>query len=116
MSFEYACPEVPSCDYCPSNKILVTCTPDSTEEGIGSAPDAYDRILRRIQLPKPIHVELIVVLQQILQASFNVSADIEPHGDIGAILNAPFAPLFDLIPGDDIPADAGIFATIEPVP
>lgn len=114
MVLRYNCPDVPSCDYCPSNKILLKFSPESVDTGIEAAADVYDRILRRLTLPKPIHVELIAVLVQELAAGFDLDATIEPHGDIGAILLAPFSPNFDEIPGDDIPLDDGIIATIDP--
>lgn len=114
MSHKYHCPEVPTCDYCPSNKVLVRITP----EDVGSAEDLeglFNRALRRMELPKPIHVEVILLVQQVLEASFSLGATIEPHGDIEAVLLAPFGALFDELEAD-LPewTDVGIGATIEP--
>lgn len=74
---KYVCPTQLSCDYCGSNKILVTIrATDITAE----APHAIDklatRIARRLETVKPIHVELVYILDDSHLAGFGAGEGI----------------------------------------
>jgi hypothetical protein len=75
----YECPLQLSCDYCASNKILIT-----IDEGtiVGdpaiSVQKALERVYRRLNTePKPIHVELVPIYTGTQAASFDLQAIVE---------------------------------------
>jgi hypothetical protein len=114
-TLEYQCLELGSCDYCKSNKIGIIIEPGTISEELGVA---IERVLQRVLVrlnehPKPIHVELVIIFKQTLEATLTLSAEITPNTVVAPTLMAPLAAFFDDIPADDIPLDIDILAEVE---
>lgn len=114
-TLEYQCLELGGCGYCKSNKIVVEIEPGDIAAELGVA---VERVLTRVLLrlnehPKPIHVEIIPVFKQQLEATLLLTAEITPNIEVSPLIMAPLAAFFDDIPADDIPLDIDIIAEVE---
>lgn len=70
-SLEYICPEQITCDFCRSNKVLVTAsTPYSLEKGL-------DRLRDRLEQGKPAHAEIVENFGVEVNASLNLTATVD---------------------------------------
>lgn len=76
-TLRYVCPTQLSCDYCGSNKILVTVqAADISAEAPHATDKLATRIARRLETVKPLHVELVYILDDSLLAGFGAGEDI----------------------------------------
>lgn len=113
--FVYECDVLPSCDYCGSNKILVTITlgPDLAAQTGLAVENILQRALERIEQIKPAHVELVIRFVQSVSATLTLTANIEAHPAIYASLIVLMSPLYDALPGDDFVTDDGLMASLD---
>jgi hypothetical protein len=114
-TLEYQCLELGGCGFCKSNKIVVEIEPGDIASELGVA---VERVLTRVLLrlnehPKPIHVEIVPVFKQVLEATLTLSAEITSNIEVSPAIMAPLAAFFDDIPADDLPLDVDILAEIE---
>jgi hypothetical protein len=113
---QYVCPVALGCDYCAASVVLLTIEPDLGDRPTPQEVERFsERLLQRLEEVRPEHVTLIPRFTGSLSASFALTATIEAHV-YGADLYASFAPHFDQIPADVIPADQGILVTVEVPP
>lgn len=105
-------------DYSPSNKILVSVELGPTLAGVVGLPteNILQRALERIEQAKPIHAEVVFRFVQTTSTdNLNITATIDPHAWISAILDASVQPYFDVVDGDVQEADKGLFASVETI-
>lgn len=111
----YDCSPIFNCDYCPSNKVLLTMEAGDIFDDVQNTIALeliLSRMLDRIGQVTPAHVETIVRFSTELVASFSLSAYV---GTMNTLV-APFTPYFDEILGDVIPLDGGGFGAYVEVP
>lgn len=115
--FRYACTEALSCEYCASNKILITIEvgPELSTATGAEVENLLQRALDRMEQAKPLHVEFIVLFRRTHDALLTLTAEVETHPDIGAFLTAYLVPHFDDIEGDVMEADHGLYGSVEPI-
>jgi hypothetical protein len=112
--WRYSCPENSTCSYCASSTILVT-----AEVGaVASEPPLaqqklWERLFTRLLQVKPAHVRMIFQRQQILEATWTITAEVEAIGTAEAIMYAPFTVIDGDVPEDTYPADTAIKAVVE---
>jgi hypothetical protein len=113
--FRYDCPTNLHCGYCGSNKILLSVAlgPELSAELGLAVENILARAIERVEQAKPAHVEIVQRFVRELTAPLTLSASVEPHPWIFAILYAPLSPYYDDIPGDDLVPDFYLFATLE---
>ena len=111
----YQCKTELRCDYCGASTVAVTLELGSlaAERGI-----SIERVLERVLIreneePKPAHVELILILKQILEATLEFEAEMITGREVAPPLLAPLGAFFDDIEADVIPADHGVGAEVE---
>jgi len=113
--FHYECPTNLHCGYCGSNKILLSIAlgPELSAELGLAVENILQRAIERVEQAKPAHVEIVQRFTRDLTATLSLSASVEPHPWIFAILYAPLSSYYDDIPGDDLIPDFFLFATLE---
>lgn len=76
----YRCPVILTCDYCASNKILITIAEGTiVSDPALSQQKADDRVYRRLlDEPRPIHVELVPRFEGSHLAALTIGAVLEP--------------------------------------
>ena len=113
----YTCVEALSCEFCASNKILITIEvgPELITATGAEVENLLQRALDRMEQAKPIHVEFVVLFRRTHDALLSLTAEVETHPDIGAFLTAYLVPHFDDIEGDALEADHGLYGSVEPI-
>jgi len=113
----YACTEALSCEFCASNKILITIEvgPELATATGAEVENLLQRALDRMEQAKPIHVEFVVLFRRTHDALLTLTASVETHLDIEAFLTAYLVPHFDDIEGDVLDADHGLYGSVEPI-
>ena len=113
----YVCSENSSCSYCASNKILISIElgPELSSSTGLEVENILQRALDRMEQAKPLHAEFVVVFRRTIDAGVTITASVETHPDVGAMLTAYFQPHYDDIEGDVQEADHGVYGSVEPV-
>ncbi len=110
----YKCPVSLSCGYCGASKVFAQI--EATAALLSETGSAVERILERVLLRledvTPAHVELIALFRQTVDASLTLTATVSGE-EIDASLLAPLSAFYDEIPGDELPGDTVLTATIE---
>lgn len=70
-SLEYLCPNLETCDYCKSNKVLI----DATTPLAMEAP--FERLIDRLDQVRPAHVEFVKILGVTAEAVLSLTATVE---------------------------------------
>jgi len=114
-TLEYQCLELSICGYCKASKIAIVIETAGIAAELGIAVErVLERVLFRLnEHPKPIHVEIIPIFKTTLEATLNLSAEIDAGLVIFPKLEAPLTAHFDDYPADDIPLDVAIIAEVE---
>jgi len=113
----YVCSTDFTCGFCGSNKLLLNIEVGAelaTATG-AEVENLLQRALDRMEQAKPLHVEFVVVFARTHDALLSLTASVEPHPDIGAILTAYLTPFFDDIEGDVQECDHGLYGSVEPI-
>lgn len=113
-TLNYQCLDLADCGWCGSSAVAVVLEEGSiaTEAGV-QVERVLERVLIRLaQHPRPIHVRLIPIFKRILEATWDMTAEIEAF-EIFSTLYAPFGAYYDEIPADDIPGDYAVLAEVE---
>jgi hypothetical protein len=106
-TLRYDCPVVPSCGHCAASAVLIKIGFGSIANEAGLAIEkATERLLRRLNEVRPLHVRLIVLLGATLRASLTLSARIDTSVTTGAALYAPLTAYFDDVALDDMALDS----------
>ena len=113
--FDYECPVILDCDFCASNKILLSIELGPALEGLTGLPteNILARALERVEQVKPAHVEVIQRFIRTIEADLFLTASVEPHPFLYAILYARLAPYYDDFPADWFTPDFFLLATLE---
>lgn len=112
---EYQCQEEGDCRYCRSSVVAIVLEYGSVlDDGAVALERVLERLIDRLSnLAKPKHVRLLPILQQTLEASLSISAEIDANIEIYPTLIAPVTALYDVVAGDDIACDVAILAEVE---
>jgi hypothetical protein len=114
-TLNYECLEQASCGYCGASAVAVEIEEDSIAGEVGVAVErVLERVLARlVQHPKPAHVRLIPIFKRILEASLNITAEVEGPVYVQNLL-APLGLYFDTLgDADAVPLDQTILAEVE---
>jgi hypothetical protein len=113
----YTCSEALSCEFCASNKILITLEvgPELATATGAEVENLLQRALDRMEQAKPVHVEFVVLFRSTHDALLTLTAEVETHPDIEAFLTAYLVWHFDDIEGDALEADHGLYGSVEPI-
>lgn len=105
-TLRYNCPVQLSCDYCGSNRVLVTLTAGSILDEIGVATEAaLERVLKRMEDVVPAHVVLVPKYSQSIEASLSLSMNMTISA-INHVLYMPKDAYYDDVQADILVADA----------
>jgi len=107
---QYQCREEGSCDYCAASVAVAVIEIGSVADETGVAIErVLERVIQRLQtMPKPAHVRLVPIFKQTLEASLNITAEIDPGKEVFPTLLASLQAYYDDIPADDIPVDSAV--------
>lgn len=110
----YVCPKSDLCSYCGAAKIAIGLTLGDLAGETGVALErVLERIRARLDEAVPAHVEVIYILSYELEAVWGMSASIDDTPLAFGDWLAPFTAYYDEVPGDEIPTDTTIYATID---
>lgn len=104
-TIRYECSIVPFCDYCAASLILIRLSAGTISSETGVAVEAvFDRVLARMEEVLPIHVLLVPVFSQTVEATLTLQASVETS-EVLAMIMIPKDAYFDAYPADILVAD-----------
>lgn len=103
---KYSCPVNAFCFYCPSSKIYLFIETGSINDDTDKQKEnSFFRLLNRLNLVKPIHVEFIPALATTIDVTIDISVDIVEFLSSGEEIFVGLSTYFDILPADIIPVD-----------
>lgn len=104
-TIRYVCPTTSFCDYCAASLILIRLSAGTIVSDTGVALEAvFDRVLARMEEVLPIHVLLVPIYSQTIEATLTLQASVEPS-EVLSMIMVPKDAYFDVYPADILVAD-----------
>jgi len=105
-----------TCGYCPASAVGLIITYGTVASEAGLAIErATERLIRRFEEVRPIHVRLVPRITTEICCYYSVQGIIDTGASVSEIL-APYNALYDEIPADDIPADTYLIRVLIDTP
>lgn len=114
-TFRYVCDKYLACGYCASSKVRVAAALSSLALESGVATERmWERLSIRLSETTPLHVNLILLFEQELEATIGMTAELVDPGITGfATLYSPFTVYDGEIPIDLYPLDTMLTAEVD---
>jgi len=104
---KYSCPVNAFCFYCPASKVYLFIEAGTiVGDTVKQRENSFSRLLKRLELVKPIHVEFITELATTIDVTIDIGVEIVENFDAGDLIFIPLTAYFDDLPADSIPVDA----------